>query len=82
MNFSVTYHETISDYFNYYLAYPIKVADRDTAVYFSQMPEVAEMPAFPSPGCAKMIGDKLVVKLSEYMKIMGSKEFHSSPMGD
>ncbi len=82
VNFSVTYHETIGDYFNYYLAYPIKVADRDTAVYFSQMPEVAEMPAFPSPGCAKMIGDKLVVKLSEYMKIMGSKEFHSSPMGD
>ncbi len=82
VNFSVTYHETISDYFKYYLAYPIKVADRDTAVYYSQMPEVNEMPAFPTPGCARMIGDKLVVRLSEYMKIMGSKEFHSSPMGD
>ncbi|MCR5464817.1 MAG: glucosyltransferase domain-containing protein [Bacteroidales bacterium] len=82
VNFSVTYLETLSDYFKYYLGYPINVAGRDTAVYFSKMPEVAEMPAFPSPGFADMIGDKLVVKLSDNMIIMESKEFHSSLSAD
>ena len=82
VNFSVTYHETLSDYFKYYLAYPIIVADRDMAVSVSQKSEVAEMPAFPSAGCARMVDGRLVVKLSRDMDIMGSEEFHSSPNAD
>lgn len=67
ISYSTTYYETIGCYFQFALGYPIQTKDRNTAEQYTEMDEVVEMPAFPSAGCTRMIGDVLVVKLSEDM---------------
>ncbi len=63
--FSVSYPLTQPWYLSNILAYPINLLDTGQCDKYSCDPEVAEMPSFPSPGCAKMIGDVLVFKLSD-----------------
>ncbi|MBO6220707.1 MAG: hypothetical protein J6N46_02110, partial [Bacteroidales bacterium] len=63
--FSVSYPLTQPWYLSNVLAYPINLLDAGQCEKYSCDPEVAEMPSFPSPGCAKMIGDVLVFKLSD-----------------
>ncbi len=63
--YSMTYNEGYAFYLQNVLGYPVGLVDHQTLDSYSQMPEVMEMPAFPATGCVKMIGDTLVVKLSE-----------------
>ncbi len=63
--FSVTYPESYADYFHFVLGYPLNFMYPDVSSRYAKMEEVLSMPSFPSLGCAKMIGDTLVVRLSE-----------------
>ncbi|MBR1927318.1 MAG: hypothetical protein IJ840_06170, partial [Bacteroidales bacterium] len=81
-SFSTTYFESYHDYFREVLSYPIYLLDRDSTLRFSRLEEVATMPAFPSPGCARMVGDVLVVRLSEDLDMKSSTDFQSSLSGD
>ena len=67
LSFSPTYYESTCCYFQEVLGYPIPWRDINDMKHYSEMDEVAEMPAFPSMGCTRMIGDVLVVKLSDDM---------------
>lgn len=78
-NFSITYFESFHDYFRYILAYPVNFVFRDESLRFNKMPEVLEMPSFPHPGCAKMVGDTLVVRLSEDISRQSVKEHDLNP---
>ena len=73
-SFSATYFESYAFYFRNVLGYPINLGDRDTAKWYSEMSEVIGMPAFPAPGCTRMIGDVLVVKLSDNISLKSSSE--------
>ena len=73
-SFSVTYFESHMIYFRTILGYPIQFGDRDMAIRYSEMSEVIGMPAFPAAGCTRMIGDVLVVKLSDNISLQSSSE--------
>ena len=62
---SIMYYRNYRMYLNNILGYPINLAELEESERIAQRKEVMEMPAFPSPGCTKMIGDTLVVKLSD-----------------
>ena len=74
ISFSTTYYETVCCYFQDILGYPLQTSDRNAVKHYSEMDEVAEMPAFPSTGCTRMIGDVLVVKLSDDMSFQSPIE--------
>ncbi len=66
-NTSIVYPLTMQWYFDYVLAYPIDlIIDANTIATYYSLPEVQDMPSFPSIGCTLMVDDVLVVKLSEY----------------
>lgn len=73
-SFSTTYFESYGVYFRNVLGYPVNLGDRETAIRYSGMSEVVGMPAFPSPGCTRMIGDVLVVKLSDDISLQSTSE--------
>ena len=73
-SFSTTYFESYGVYFRNVLGYPVNLGDRETAIRYSGMSEVVGMPAFPSPGCIRMIGDALVVKLSDDISLQSTSE--------
>ena len=77
-SFSTTYYETICNYFQYVLGYPLQTGDRKASKFYSEMNEVAEMPAFPSIGCTRMIGDVLVIKLSDDMSFLSPVELEKT----
>ncbi|MCR4622839.1 MAG: glucosyltransferase domain-containing protein [Clostridiales bacterium] len=62
---SIMYYNNYRMYLNNILGYPINLAEPKESQTIAGRKEVIEMPAFPSPGCARMIGDTLVVKLSD-----------------
>ena len=70
LSFSTTYYETYCSYFKSVLGYPIQTGDRNAVKQYSEMEEVIEMPAFPSAGCTRMIGNVLIVKLSDDMSFL------------
>ena len=61
---SIAYYNNYRMYLENVMGYPINLAEQGEAERLAQREEVIEMPAFPSPGCAQMVGDTLVVKLS------------------
>lgn len=63
--FSMTYPESYADYFHFVLGYPLNFMYQNVSSRYAKMDEVLAMPSFPSPGCAKMVRDTLVVRLSE-----------------
>ena len=63
--FSVTYPESYADYFHFVLGYPLNFMYQGVSSRYAKMDDVLAMPSFPSPGCAKMVRDTLVVRLSE-----------------
>src|SRR5699024_688192 len=51
-------------FFNYYLGMSVSCISDEEAEAFRQLPEFAEMPCYPYYGSIRMIGDTIVVKLS------------------
>lgn len=64
-SFSVSYPESYANYFRDVLGYPVRILDKGASESYSEMDEVLSMPSFPSPGCVRMIGDVIVVRLSQ-----------------
>lgn len=62
---AIMYYKNYRMYLSNILGYPINLVEQKEAESISQRKEAKEMPAFPSSGCTKMIGDTLVVKLSD-----------------
>lgn len=73
-SFSTTYFESYGVYFRNVLGYPVNLGDRETAIRYSEMSEVIGMPAFPAPGCTRMIEGVLVVKLSDNISLQSTSE--------
>lgn len=63
--YGTTYYEVYEQFFYYIMGYPINLASIEVSAGYSEAQEVIEMPAFPDPGCVKMMEGVLVVKLSE-----------------
>ncbi len=62
---SIQYYNNYRMYLNNILGYPINLVEQDDATIIGRQPEVAAMPVFPHSGCAMMLDDILVVKLSD-----------------
>ena len=65
METSIMYYNNYRMYLTNIMGYPINLVDVNEAEEISREQAVVEMPAFPYPGCTKMYGDIMVVKLSE-----------------
>ena len=65
MEISIMYYNNYRMYLTNIMGYPINLVDMDDAKKISLEQAVVEMPAFPYPGCTKIFGDIMVVKLSE-----------------
>lgn len=64
-NYSLTYAETYSEFFEVILGYPIDlITDAGLENEYASLPEVQAMPSFPALGSCAMVGGVLVVKLS------------------
>ena len=62
---AVSYYQTYELYFANILGYRINLVDiRNVAPYLT-LDEVRKMPVFPLPGSVRMVGDTLIVRLSE-----------------
>lgn len=67
-NYSTTYHDTYETYLTYYLGYPADCVDSSEIEAYEQLEEVAAMHPFPAADSVKMVGDVLVVKLSDILE--------------
>lgn len=67
-NYSTTYHDTYETYLSYYLGYPADCVDSSEIEAYEQLEEVAAMHPFPAADSVKMVGDVLVVKLSDILE--------------
>ncbi|MBR0213660.1 MAG: glucosyltransferase domain-containing protein [Solobacterium sp.] len=67
-NFSISYYETYEAEFKYILGYPVNLVPEDDTKQYMAMDEVKRMPVFPYEGSVKMVGDTMVIKLSEDMR--------------
>lgn len=67
-NFSISYYETYDAEFKYILGYPVNLVPENDTKQFMTMDEVIQMPVFPYEGSIKMVGDTMVIKLSEDMR--------------
>ena len=63
-DFSVTYPQTYSFYFDELLGYRMNLAGEGVSDEFAVNPQVEDMPAFPSADCCNWVDGSLVVKLS------------------
>lgn len=67
--FSVSYHDTYETYMNYFLGYPVDCLDSAEIIEYEHMEEVMEMTIFPAQGSVRMVGDVMVVKLSDPLAV-------------
>ena len=67
--FSVTSPETYEPYMNYILGYPVDCVDSSEIIEYEHMEEVMEMSIFPAAGSVRMVGDVMVVKLSDPLAV-------------
>lgn len=68
-SFSVSYHDTYETYLNYYLGYPADCVDSKEIIEYEHMEEVIQMPIFPAEGSVRMVGDVIVIKLSDPLAV-------------
>ena len=66
-----SYYDTYSVYFEYMLEYPIRLSSKEELISWTYDPEVQSMPVFPAEGSVRMIGDTLVIRLSESLQKEG-----------
>ena len=66
-----SYYDTYSVYFEYMLEYPIRLSSKEELISWTYDPEVQSMPVFPAEGSVRMIGDTLVIRLSESLQMEG-----------
>lgn len=66
---AVSYHDTYESYMNYYLGYPVDCVDSREIIEYEHMEEVMEMSIFPAEGSVRMVGDVMVVKLSDPLAV-------------
>lgn len=67
-SYAATYHDTYETYLTYYLGYPADCVDSSEIEAYEQLEEVAAMHPFPAADSVKMVGDVLVVKLSDILE--------------
>ena len=67
-HFGISYYETYKSEFTYILGYPINLLPEENTKKYMSMDEVIQMPVFPYEGSVKIVGDTLVIKLSEDMR--------------
>ena len=66
-----TYYKTYFNYFEYMLEYPIQLASEEEVISWSYNTEAQAMSVFPAEGSVRMIGDTLVIRLSENLLMEG-----------
>ena len=62
---SIAYYNNYRMYLTNIMGYPINLVDLNEAEKIGLQQTVMDMPAFPYPGCTMMVGETLVVKLSD-----------------
>ncbi len=67
-HFGISYYETYISEFTYILGYPINLLPEENTIKYMSMDEVIQMPVFPYEGSVKIVGDTMVIKLSEDMR--------------
>ncbi|MGM9603775.1 MAG: glucosyltransferase domain-containing protein [Faecousia sp.] len=67
-SYNTTYHDTYETYLCYYLGYPADCVDSSEIVEFEQLEQVAAMHPFPADDSVQMVGDVLVIKLSDILE--------------
>ena len=65
---SISYYRTYSDYFTYQLGYPIRLVPLEDLKPYIEDPRIQSMPVYPEEGSVQMIGDTLVIRLSEDLR--------------
>lgn len=63
--YAITFFETESLYMEYIMGYPMNAAPLETKEAYAKRPDVAAMPAFPSPGYCQILDGVMVVKFSQ-----------------
>ncbi len=61
----VTYYATYYSYLENIMHYDYAYISNDDATALRTLPEVAAMPSYPADGCCLIIGDAIIVKLSQ-----------------
>lgn len=64
----LSYYRSYSYYFEYILGYPVHLAELWELEDYINDPDLQDMPVFPSIGSTRMVGDTLVIRVSEDMR--------------